>query len=99
MAAYVIVDIDILDPQGYEEYKKLTPATLALYNGKFVVHGGIAETLEGDWEPGRLVVLEFPTIADAKLWRASAEYAPAKHIRHNSANTRMIVVEGLLNTH
>lgn len=99
MAAYVIVDIDILDPHGYEEYKKLTPATLALYKGKFVVRGGVTETLEGDWDPGRIVVLEFPTAADAKIWWASAEYAPAKLIRHSTAITRMIVVEGLANTH
>ena len=99
MAAYVIVDIDIHDPGGYEVYKKLTPGTLALYNGKFIVRGGVTETLEGNWDPGRIVVLEFPTATDAKLWWASAEYAPAKLIRHNSATTRMILVEGQLNQH
>jgi len=99
MPAYIIVDIDIMDPEGYEEYKKLTPATLALYKGKFVVRGGVTETLEGNWDPGRIVILEFPTVADAKMWWASAEYAPAKRIRQSTATTQMIIVEGLINTH
>ena len=97
MPAYVIVDINIHDPEGYEAYKRLTPATLALYKGKFVVRGGATEMLEGDWTPGRVVVLEFPTSADAKLWWASAEYAPAKLIRQSTATTKMIVVEGAVN--
>ena len=94
MKAYIIVDIEITDPAGYEEYKKLTPETLALYDGKFVVRGGVSETLEGEWEPGRIVVLEFPSVERAKQWWSSIEYEPAKQIRHNTAITKMIVVEG-----
>ena len=94
MAAYVLVEIRIHDPKDYEEYKKLTPASIAAYGGKFVVRGGKTETLEGDWQPERIVVLEFPTVGRAKEWWASEEYAPAKVIRQRSAHTQMIVVEG-----
>ncbi len=68
MPAYVIVEISIHDLQEYEAYKKLTPATIAAYDGRFVVRGGQTETLEGDWKPERIVVLEFPTVERAKEW-------------------------------
>jgi len=95
MAAYVIVDVTINDPVEYEAYKKLTPASIAAYNGKFIVRGGQTETLEGDWQPGRIVVLEFPTLAIAKAWWASDEYGVAKIIRQRTAKTKMIVVDGV----
>ena len=94
MAAYIIVDVNINNPQEYEEYKRLTPASITAHSGKFVVRGGTTETLEGDWQPGRIVVLEFPSFEQAKAWWASEEYAPAKAIRQKNADTRMIVVEG-----
>ena len=96
MKAYVIVDVKIHDPKRYEDYKKLTPASLIPFDGKFVVRGGPTETLEGDWDPERIVVLEFPTVERAKEWWASEMYAPAKQIRQRTASTQMIVVEGLL---
>ena len=95
MPAYVIVEIEILDPESYEAYKKLTPASISAYGGKFIVRGGKTESLEGDWNPQRLVVLEFPTIEQAKNWWNSPEYTPAKEIRQIAAKTRMIVAEGL----
>ena len=94
MKAYIIVDVNITNPTRYEDYKKLTPASLVPYAGKFVVRGGKTETLEGDWEPGRIVVLEFPSVQQAKAWWSSAGYAPAKAIRQSSADTKMILVEG-----
>ena len=94
MAAYVIVDVHIDDPVEYEDYKAQTPASIHAYGGRFVVRGGRTETLEGDWEPGRVVVLEFPTFDRAKEWWASQEYAGAKAIRQRTARTRMILVEG-----
>ena len=94
MAAYIIVEVSINDPKEYEEYKKLTPATLAAYDGKFIVRGGKTETLEGNWQPERIVILEFPTVERAKEWWSSDIYSKAKVIRHNAANSKMIVVEG-----
>jgi len=96
MPAYVIVDVKINNHEDYEEYKKLTPASITAYDGKFIVRGGKTETLEGDWNPERIVVLEFPTVERAKEWWASEMYAPAKQIRQRTASTQMIVVEGLL---
>jgi uncharacterized protein (DUF1330 family) len=94
MKAYVIVDVDIKDPGRYEDYKKLTPASLVPFDGKFIVRGGKAETLEGSWKPGRLVVVEFPSLEKAKAWWSSEGYAPAKALRQSASVTQMIVVEG-----
>lgn len=95
MSAYVIVDIHITDPQGYEEYKKLTPPTVAAYGGRYLARGGRAERLEGDWTPERLVILEFESVERAREWLNSPEYSPIKATRHLCAKTNMIVVEGL----
>jgi len=95
MAAFVIVDIDVTDPVGYEEYKKLAGLTVALHGGRYVVRGGAVDTLEGDWSPSRFVVLEFETVTQAKAWWNSPEYRPAKEIRQRTARTNMIVAEGL----
>ncbi len=94
MPAYVIVEITIHDPQQYEDYKKLTPAAIAAYDGKFIVRGALTESLEGDWNPERIVVLQFPSVARAKEWWSSPEYTAAKLIRQRSAFTKMLVVEG-----
>lgn len=95
MAAYVIVDVTVNDSGEYEEYKKLTPASIAAYDGKFIVRGGKCETLEGTWKPERIVVLEFPDTNRAKEWWDSTEYSAAKQIRQRVAHTEMIIVEGV----
>ena len=95
MKAYIIVDVNITNPSRYEDYKKLTPASLVPYEGKFIVRGGTTETLEGEWSPGRVVILEFPSVQQAKAWWSSAGYATAKVIRQSSADTKMIMVEGV----
>jgi len=94
MAGYIIVDVQITDPEAYERYKAAVPATLAAYGGKFIVRGGRTETLEGDWEPGRVVVLEFESVEKAKAWWDSQDYAAPKQLRQSASVTRMIVVEG-----
>lgn len=95
MPSYIIVDVDIHNAENYEGYKKLTPASLIPYQGKFIARGGATETLEGDWKPGRIVIIEFPSVEKAKQWWNSEQYAPAKALRQANAETRMIVVEGL----
>ncbi|MEX2233250.1 MAG: DUF1330 domain-containing protein [Cyclobacteriaceae bacterium] len=94
MKAYIIVDVKITDPSRYEDYKKLTPGSLVPFDGKFVVRGGQCETLEGSWKPGRLVVLEFPSLEKARAWWSSEGYTPAKALRQAASITQMIVVEG-----
>ncbi len=95
MPAFVVVDVDIKDPERYEEYKRLTPGSLVPFGGRFVVRGGKTETLEGTWAPPRLVILEFPTVERAREWWSSDVYRPAKALRQSSARTEMILVEGV----
>jgi uncharacterized protein (DUF1330 family) len=95
MPAYVLVDIKINDPVTYEDYKTACPPSIAAFGGKYLARGGKTATLEGDWAPARLVILEFPDMERAKAWWASTEYGPAKALRHKSASTQMVVVEGL----
>lgn len=94
MPAYVITEIDVTDPIGYEEYKKLGPPTVAAYGGKFITRGGKTEILEGSWSPKRIVILQFDNMQRAKEWWASKEYGPAKQVRQKTAVTNMIIVEG-----
>jgi len=95
MCAYVIVEIDIVDPAGYEEYKQLASATVEKYGGKYIIRGGAVEPLEGDWNPKRIVVLQFDSIQRAKEWLNCDEYREPRKMRHRTARTRMIVVEGV----
>ncbi len=95
MAAYIICDIEITDPVRYANYRQLVPPTLAKYDGRFVVRGGACETLEGAWRPQRVIVLEFPSAARAKEWLDSPEYCAARALRHSTAKTEMILVEGV----
>ena len=95
MAALLIADIDITDPAAYEDYKRQVAPLIARFGGRYLARGGKHEVLEGDWEPHRLVVLEFPDMASLKAWYDSPEYAPIKQIRENSAKGRLIALEGL----
>jgi uncharacterized protein (DUF1330 family) len=95
MAAYIIVEIEITDPVGFEEYKKQAAATVEQYGGKYIVRGGACEVLEGDWKPKRIVVLEFANMERAKAWFNCAEYAEPRKLRQRTAKTRMILLEGL----
>jgi uncharacterized protein (DUF1330 family) len=95
MSAYIIVEIEILDPVGYEEYKNRAGATVETYGGKYIVRGGKAEVLEGDWQPKRIVVLEFASAQRAKEWLNCEEYREPRKMRHRTAKTNMILVEGL----
>jgi uncharacterized protein (DUF1330 family) len=95
MPAYVIVEIDIVDPVGYEEYKKLAGATVEKHGGRYIVRGGPVETLEGDWNPKRIVILEFESMQRAKEWLNCEEYREPRKMRHRTAKTKMILVEGV----
>jgi len=94
MSAYVVVDIQIHDPHGYEEYKCLAAPSVAAFDGRYLARGGAVSELEGEWKCGRFVILEFPSAARAREWWSSDLYAPIKAIRHATARTKMILVEG-----
>jgi uncharacterized protein (DUF1330 family) len=95
MPAYVIVDIEVTDPAGYEAYKKMAPPAVELYGGRYLARGGSCESLEGDWLPNRLVILEFENVEQAKAWLNSPEYAPARALRHKYARSKMVVTAGV----
>jgi uncharacterized protein (DUF1330 family) len=94
VSAYVIVDIDIHDPAGYEKYKQQAFDTVGAYGGKYLARGGKTEVLEGAWVPNRLVILEFQSIERARAWVNSPEYAPLKALRQQTAKSNMVVVDG-----
>ncbi len=95
MPAYVVVDVTIKDPDRYPDYVRQVPPTLEPYGGRFLVRGGSVETVEGDWSPRRLVVIEFPSREQARAWYDSPEYAPARSLRWETADARLLIVEGV----
>ncbi|MBT3628321.1 MAG: DUF1330 domain-containing protein [Rhodospirillaceae bacterium] len=95
MPAYVIGDITVTDAELYPSYTAVTPATIEKYGGRFVIRGGAHETIEGDWNPGRVVMLEFDDMAAARRWYDSPEYSEARAIRQRAATGSVIFVEGL----
>ena len=95
MAAYLIVDIEVTDPDSYEEYRKLVPPMVAKYGGKYLVRGGALEKREGNWTPKRLVMLEFESLDRAKQFYDSEEYEPLKQMRLKATNSNLVLVEGV----
>ena len=94
-SAYIIANVRVTDPEQYEEYKRLSSLAMQAHSAEVCVRGGAVEVLEGDWQPDRLVVLKFPSLAQAKKFSASAEYALARKAREGAATMRMVVVEGV----
>ena len=95
MAAYVIADVEVGDPEPYEEYRRRFRATIEPYGGRVVVIGDRCEPLEGAWRPKRLVVLKFPSRERAKAWYTSSEYRAILPIRRRHARTHFVtLVEG-----
>jgi uncharacterized protein (DUF1330 family) len=95
MAAYLIADVDVTDVAMYEEYKREVPATEERYGGRYLGRGGATKVLEGDWEPHRLVIIEFPDMTSLLGWYNSPEYQRLKAIRERCARTRIIALEGI----
>ena len=95
MSAFVVVEIEVHNQELYQSYTKLTPESIASYQGKFVARGGETIVLEGDWNPKRLVLLEFPSVEIANSWWHSKEYTKAREIRQKAATTKMIIIEGV----
>lgn len=94
MSAYVISMIDVTDEENYGKYRVAAPVVTAKFGGKKIAGGANEATLEGDYSPARIVILEFPTVADAKAWHESAEYQEARKFRLGAADFRMLVVDG-----
>lgn len=95
MAAYFVVEVQVTNPQLYEEYRKKVNATLEKYGGKFLVRGGAYETIEGGWDPQRLVILEFVDNAQFQRWYHSPEYTEARNIRFQASNSKAVLIQGV----
>lgn len=95
MSALVVVEIEVHDQELYKSYTRLTPSSIAAYNGKFIARGGDTIVLEGNWKPKRLVILEFPSVEIANSWWHSEEYSKIREIRQKAASTKMIIIEGV----
>ncbi len=94
MAAYILAEVEITNPDGYKEYTTHVPATIAKYGGRFLVRGGKCETLEGDWPQVRRVLIEFASMEQAKRWWSSPEYEKPKALRQANSRGRLILMEG-----
>ena len=95
MAAYIIADLTVTDPATMDEYRKLVLGTLTPFGGRFIVRGGAHQTVEGDWKPNRLVILEFPSMEQAKRWYDSEEYRDPKAMRLRAGRTNLVMVDGV----
>jgi uncharacterized protein (DUF1330 family) len=94
MTAYVIVETDVTDPEQYKQYMAASPGAVAAGGGRFLVRGGDLAVLEGDWQPSRLVVLEFDDLEAAKRWYDSQAYREARKLREGAAHFRAVAVQG-----
>ncbi|RYG12170.1 MAG: DUF1330 domain-containing protein [Burkholderiales bacterium] len=94
-SAYIIANVDVKDPQAYEEYKRLSTIAMKTHGAEVCVRGGRVEVLEGDWTPDRVVMLKFPSMAAAKAFNSSVEYEAARQARQGIAVMRMVLVEGV----
>jgi len=95
LAAYLIADVTVNDPAGYEEYRTLVGPSLDKYGGRFLVRGGKVEAVEGKWSPSRVVMCEFANLARAREWYDSPEYSRAKEVALKYATRNVIFVKGV----
>ena len=95
MPAYIVVDVEVLDKDAYEPYKKMAFEAITLYGGRYLARGGAVDVKEGDWQPSRLVIVEFPSMAQAQAFYHSPEYAPALAIRKAKSHSTLVITEGL----
>jgi uncharacterized protein (DUF1330 family) len=94
-SAYILANVEVTDPQQYEEYKRLSTIAMQAHGAQVCVRGGAVQVLEGDWNPGRTVILKFPSVEQARAFYDSPEYSAAKKAREGAAVMRMVLVEGV----
>ena len=95
MPAYVIADVEVTDPVGFEEYRKAVSPLIAAHGGTYAARGGAVEALEGDWKPTRLTIIKFDSVAQARGWYDSPDYRPLKDLRKKTTKSKLLIVEGL----
>lgn len=95
MPAFVIAMVEILQPERYPEYKEIATRTVAAHGGRYIARGGRTEALEGEWQPKRIVILEFENMERARAWWASEEYREGKALRQAITKSTLLLVEGM----
>ena len=95
MHAYLSADFEATAVRAYEAYRRHVPEMISAHEGRYLVRGGAAEVLEGSWQPRRMVVLEFPSMARLRAFYDSADYAPLKALRMDASDPRILAVEGI----
>ena len=95
MAGYMIGNITITDPEAFAEYGRQVPGTVTAFGGSYLVRGGAPEAVEGDYDPVRIVVLQFESVEKAKEWYYSPEYAPLREMRMKASTGDVYFVEGV----
>jgi len=96
MSAYVISEVEVRDPAGFEAYRTIAAKAIAQYGGRYLVRGGAANVAEGGPPPNTIIVVEFPTMERLPEWYASPEYAQALKVRQTALDRRLIFVEGVV---
>ena len=94
-SAYVLANVTVTNPEQYEQYKKLSTIAMQAHGAEVCIRGGSVQVLEGDWSPGRIVLLKFPSMEKARAFYDSPEYQAAKNAREGAAVMRMLAIEGL----
>ena len=94
MPAYLVARIDVRDAAGFDAYREAVTPVIAAHGGRYLVRGGEMDVLEGPPPPGRLVVVEFPTMGAARTFYASGDYAPVLKLRTGSTVSEVVLVEG-----
>jgi uncharacterized protein (DUF1330 family) len=95
MAVYVIVDLDVKDTASFEPYRNAVPAVVAKHGGEYLARGGRTDVIEGDWQPGRLVLFRFPDKGSVEAFFDDPEYRPLKELRQRVSSADIVMVEGM----
>ena len=95
MPAYVVAQIEVLEPERFRSYQQLATASVAKFGGRFIVRGGNKVNLEGSWDPPRMVVVEFPSLEQLTRWYHSPDYQQAIEARQGAAVFHMVALEGI----
>ena len=95
MSAYLFANVEVTDAAGYEQYRQRISATIEAFGGRYLVRGGATEVLEGAFTPRRLVILEFPDMAQLRAWYQSPEYQPLSELRKKTTTSTLVAIEGV----
>ena len=95
MSAFLISDVTVRDADAFQLYRTRAAASIAKHGGRYLVRGGAIEPLEGGWSPRAVVIVEFPTLEQARAWYGSADYALALQVRDAALERNLILVDGI----